>query len=197
MSLPTHNTIDKTESAYKTITKIALLWIGLFFIILCHACQKELKNIKELSQNAPLNEQQFMLILTDMHTAQAIKQTTTAQNDTLLHNTLPEYYAQVLCLHQVSADDFEQSFTYYMAQPERINKIYELVLSQYNYLEAELKKQADKEPKHDQPKPDDPKPSLITQSGFSLKNTHIPIRKDSVKLNVAKKIKLQHKNIEK
>lgn len=125
-------------------TTVLAVWLSITGILCGYtACTNQVSGIKNVA-SSPLTDRQLMLILADLHTAQAIEQMTHAK-DTLLPNTLSEYYAQVLCMHQVSAEDFEQSFNYYAARPEELDKIYNNIQSQYNYIDNLLKERAAKE----------------------------------------------------
>ncbi len=167
--------------------KIALLSIGLFFAVLYTACQNQVSGIKKPS-NSPLSEEQLVLILTDIHTAQAAEQVLGKQ-DTLIRNTLPEYYAEILCRHQVSADDLEQSFSYYAAQPEKFNKLYDLIQARYHYIEGTLKMQASKEPPPTA-KPAAPNSPAMPKIMQPLNKKAALLASDSIKQKMLKQIKL-------
>lgn len=117
----------------------------MYWLCLLASCEGKLSDMSQKSGKPPLDERQVMLILTDLHTAQAIIQIY-PQRDRQLPNTLDEYYSQVLCMHNASAADFEASFKHYSADPYTIGKIYDDVQSHLNYIENLVKERSAKTP---------------------------------------------------
>lgn len=125
--------------------KASICIIALYWLCLLASCEGKLSDKSQKLGKPPLDERQVMLILADLHTAQAIVQIY-PQRDRQLPNTLDEYYSQVLCMHNASAADFEASFKHYSEDPYTIGKIYDEVQSQLNYIENLVKERGAKTP---------------------------------------------------
>lgn len=103
--------------------------IAFFGLIL--ACSNQAEKPSEL-----IVESDMVLILADVHKLEAKLSRMKVKNDSLVkvYNT---FELELLKAHGVSKKKYQESFEYYMSQPEIMEKIYEVVVDSLNVTEQE------------------------------------------------------------
>jgi len=134
---------------YKNYLGAFVLLIGL----LVGGCQlTESSEQTNSAQHSPLSSEELMLVLIDIHLAEAASQDTKLKRDTSFNmRPIEEYYEAVFAAHGTNREDFEASFNYYAERPVLFNSLYERMLETFSKLEAEtkeaIKKRAKGKPK--------------------------------------------------
>lgn len=116
--------------------------ILLFAFLLWVACSSPAAKNNTLP---PLSREAFKNVLTDMHLAEALAQSKQLKREEAAKNALPDFLAQVLCIHNITAADFTQSLTYYSTDFKDLDKIYEEIISDLGKKEAQWQTLAQKE----------------------------------------------------
>jgi hypothetical protein len=83
-----------------------------------------------------LPQQKMVEILYDMHLLEGARSGTMILGDT---NSLPDYYSRVYQKHQVSEQQFKESFYWYTLHPNELKLVYDDLIIELTTLEAEEK----------------------------------------------------------
>jgi hypothetical protein len=95
------------------------------FIVCLFACKNEGK--------APLSDDTFASILTDMHIAEAAAE---GEFATKKDSILKIYYGQILKKHNVSSVDFDSTMAVYSSQPVAFDSLYADVLRRIEKIDT-------------------------------------------------------------
>lgn len=109
----------------------------LFFFILfigCNSSEKKSKRPPEI-----LSEEVIIPILRDIHFAESAVQANKLHKDSADHQ-LAIYYTRIFKIHEVSKEQFLNSFHYYNEHPDELSKIYEELLDEMSEIEAKMSK---------------------------------------------------------
>lgn len=104
----------------------------LLLFILATACVDHTVKLPE----GYLTPEEMVPIVVDMHLVEGARSGKLVLGDT---NKLPDYYAKVYEKHDVTEQQFKESFKWYTKHPEELKKIYEAAIEKLSILEAEIK----------------------------------------------------------
>ena len=108
----------------KNILYILLFAAGLFL-----QCQPKQQTVD--LPLPPINEEKMQAILTDIQIMEAwlsIKKVN--QKDSTRHEFAVQYMEEILGIHEVSPQDFEESFNYYLHFPGKMSEFYVKMIDQ-------------------------------------------------------------------
>lgn len=89
------------------------------------------------TQPPPIPEEQFILILTDLHVIDGTLQSLEITGDSLQH--FARYnYEKVLKKHNLTYKQFEEALYYFEAEPDKMDKMYEKVVNELSKRQADL-----------------------------------------------------------
>jgi|688.fasta_scaffold459982_2 hypothetical protein len=117
--------------------------IILFLVVSLIACGR-----KEAAQEIPddiLPMEKFSEIMTDVHLLEAVNNQKMIREDDQKVMTA-EYYEQVFEKYQISREEFEKSYTFWVSRPEDMMLIYDQVINNLNKMEEQETGKAKDEP---------------------------------------------------
>lgn len=85
-----------------------------------------------------LSEEKFSAVMVEVQFAEALD-LQRKQIDKDSSETIFSYYKEIFKRHNISLDEFVNTYDYYIDKPDEMGKIYEQVLDSLNKLDAELK----------------------------------------------------------
>lgn len=103
-----------------------------FFMTIFTSCSRD----KETIPKGIIPEEKMAEILTDIHIAEAYTNFKNLQAENLRQN-ISSYYLFIFKNHQVSEEDFEESFDFYSKNPNAFVEVYTQVLINISKKEAE------------------------------------------------------------
>lgn len=92
---------------------------------------------KEEESQVPKNlipEDQMISILTDVHLIEGSRTGMKVMGDTV---TIAHYYQVMFSKHNITKDQYDSSFSYYVVHTKKMDLMYEKVIENLNKLEAE------------------------------------------------------------
>jgi len=84
-----------------------------------------------------LTIEQLKLIMMDMHVAEAAAQNKKISKDSLLLPDKVMYYNQIYDFHNVTEQEFQYTFNYYIKRPLEFDAMYDELIKELSKLEAE------------------------------------------------------------
>ncbi|MCH2021212.1 MAG: DUF4296 domain-containing protein [Saprospiraceae bacterium] len=114
--------------------KYKILWvITIFFVLVVSACYKSVPVQKPI-----LSEEKIKAVLKDVHIAEALL---TETSDRRKKDSLARlYYTQILRIHNVSPEDFDQSMNAYFTSPGVLDSLYQKIILDLSKEKKSFKK---------------------------------------------------------
>ncbi|MBN4062285.1 DUF4296 domain-containing protein [Bacteroidales bacterium AH-315-I05] len=106
---------------------LLILTVALFF-----SC----KNDEVIISSDVISEEKMVAVLTDIQLVEAAKARNLIPGTDKITTTL-EYYGEILQKHEISQQQFEDSYSVYKDHPEMLGKIYDKVLEELSKKQAE------------------------------------------------------------
>ena len=113
---------------YKLLIFLFIIFFG------CISSENKNKRPPEI-----LSEEVIIPILRDIHFAESAVQSNKLHKDSADHQ-LAIYYTRIFKIHDVSKEQFLNSFHYYNEHPDELSKIYEELLNEMSEIEAKMSK---------------------------------------------------------
>lgn len=117
-----------------------IFFLGVSFFLL-NSCFKPLE-----TEEAVLEEETLIKLLADIHLAEARLSDYNSMKLERRDSFATAYYYSIFQIHQVDTADFQQSMEAYASNPEKMNKLYEKVLTHLQKNESKYVK-GSKKPK--------------------------------------------------
>lgn len=96
---------------------------------------------KEEPRKSVLSEEAFIDLLTELHLAQAAFEISTTKNIEDEEHTLENFYASVYSKNKISPNAFQESMSYYIQDPEKLDSMYTVTIKNIEQKKATLNHQ--------------------------------------------------------
>jgi hypothetical protein len=113
--------------------KIKALYIFLFLIVFISSC----KDKKVVIPDNIFPEEKMIQVMSDVQLVETLYTREKLEGRENI-NKITELYALVLEKHEISREQFKESYSFYVAHPKLMEKVYEGVLAEISKKQAEL-----------------------------------------------------------
>lgn len=95
---------------------------------------------KDAQKSAPpISKDKMIAVMKDMHIAQAASEYYKTTKDSLLLPHKSGYYQQIFATHNITEEDYDTTYKYYIKNPGMLNELYEEMVKELDEMEAKLK----------------------------------------------------------
>lgn len=122
----------------KLLKPIAFIFCGFF---LANCTPAPVNQAAQVPAVAPISEDKMVLILLQLHLAEARLNDDRRQvfDSLKLAQPIAQYYKQVLTAARVSESDFRAAFNYYLSDAKKFDAIYSRVIDKASTLDAKAR----------------------------------------------------------
>jgi len=123
----------------KHLSHIYFLILILTSVFLMPACSNEAPiNTADFDYTAPIEREQMIDIMVDIHLAEALANNTKLKRDGVELKEIGEYYKDIFEVHHIDQEKFTMAFEYYTQRPNELDLMYEELIDKMSKMQAEV-----------------------------------------------------------